>query len=125
MNSDVGDLRRTWVNANLQGEENENFGAGNSNARIRGLAVADTVFFRCARGDFDVVVAQYHDQGHIAVKQAGLEHGVNLTAGLPFFRVSVDHGTAFDIAWQGRASDRSMTEAILLAAELAGAGANP
>ncbi len=82
----------------------------------------DTVFFRCARGDFDVVVAQYHDQGHIAVKQAGFEHGVNLTAGLPFFRVSVDHGTAFDIAWQGRASDRSMTEAILLAAELAGGG---
>ncbi len=79
----------------------------------------DTVFFRCARGDFDVVVAQYHDQGHVAVKQAGFEHGVNLTAGLPFFRVSVDHGTAFDIAWQGKASDRSMTEAILLAASLA------
>ncbi len=79
----------------------------------------DTVFFRCARGEFDVVVAQYHDQGHVAVKQAGFEHGVNITAGLPFFRVSVDHGTAFDIAWQGKASDRSMTEAILLAAQLA------
>jgi 4-hydroxythreonine-4-phosphate dehydrogenase len=79
----------------------------------------DTVFFRCARGDFDIVVAQYHDQGHIAVKQAGFEHGVNVTAGLPFFRVSVDHGTAFDIAWQGKASARSMIEAILLAAELA------
>lgn len=82
----------------------------------------DTVFFRCARGDFDVVVAQYHDQGHVAVKQAGFDHGVNLTAGLPFFRVSVDHGTAFDLAWQGKASDRSMTEAILLAASLARAG---
>lgn len=95
-----------------------------SAARARGYDASgpwpgDTVFFRCARGEFDVVVAQYHDQGHIAVKQAGFEHGVNLTAGLPFFRVSVDHGTAFDLAWQGRASDRSMTEAILLAAELA------
>lgn len=93
-------------------------------ARAQGFDVSgpwpgDTIFHRCARGDFDVVVAQYHDQGHIAVKQAGFEHGVNITAGLPFFRVSVDHGTAFDIAWQGRASDQSMTEAILLAAELA------
>ena len=79
----------------------------------------DTIFFRCARGEFDVVVAQYHDQGHIAVKQSGFDTGVNLTAGLPFFRVSVDHGTAFDIAWQGKASESSMVEAILLAAELA------
>ena len=83
----------------------------------------DTIFFRCARGDFDVVVAQYHDQGHIAVKQAGFETGVNITAGLPFFRVSVDHGTAFDIAWQGKASASSMVEAILLAANLAAAKA--
>jgi 4-hydroxythreonine-4-phosphate dehydrogenase len=83
----------------------------------------DTIFFRCARGDFDVVVAQYHDQGHVAVKQAGFETGVNITAGLPFFRVSVDHGTAFDIAWQGKASASSMIEAILLAAELAAAKA--
>ena len=83
----------------------------------------DTIFFRCARGDFDVVVAQYHDQGHIAVKQAGFETGVNITAGLPFFRVSVDHGTAFDIAWQGKASASSMVEAILLAADLAAAKA--
>jgi len=79
----------------------------------------DTIFFRCARGDFDVVVAQYHDQGHVAVKQAGFETGVNLTAGLPFFRVSVDHGTAFDLAWQGKASARSMIAAILLSAALA------
>ncbi len=83
----------------------------------------DTIFFRCARGDFDVVVAQYHDQGHVAVKQAGFETGVNITAGLPFFRVSVDHGTAFDIAWQGKASESSMVEAILLAADLAAAEA--
>jgi 4-hydroxythreonine-4-phosphate dehydrogenase len=82
----------------------------------------DTIFYRCARGEFDVVVAQYHDQGHVAVKQAGFEHGVNITAGLPFFRVSVDHGTAFDIAWQGKASASSMVEAILLAAELARSG---
>jgi 4-hydroxythreonine-4-phosphate dehydrogenase len=57
------------------------------------------------------------------VKQAGFETGVNITAGLPFFRVSVDHGTAFDIAWQGKASASSMIEAILLAAELAAAKA--
>lgn len=81
----------------------------------------DTIFYRCARGDFDIVVAQYHDQGHVAVKQAGFETGVNITAGLPFFRVSVDHGTAFDIAWQGKASESSLVEAILLAADLAAA----
>ena len=85
----------------------------------------DTIFFRCARGDFDVVVAQYHDQGHVAVKQAGFETGVNITAGLPFFRVSVDHGTAFDLAWQGKASERSMVEAILLAADLARTTSSP
>jgi 4-hydroxythreonine-4-phosphate dehydrogenase len=107
-------------------EEIEHIAPAIADARAAGIDASgpwpgDTVFFRCARGDFDVVVAQYHDQGHVAVKQAGFEHGVNITAGLPFFRVSVDHGTAFDLAWQGKASDRSMTEAILLAAELAGA----
>lgn len=105
-------------------EEIEHIAPAIADARRAGFEASgpwpgDTVFFRCARGDFDVVVAQYHDQGHVAVKQAGFEHGVNITAGLPFFRVSVDHGTAFDLAWQGKASDRSMTEAILLAAELA------
>ena len=58
----------------------------------------DTVFMRARRGEFDIVVAQYHDQGLIPVKYLGIEHGVNVTVGLPFVRTSVDHGTAFDIA---------------------------
>ncbi len=104
-------------------EEIEHIAPAIADARALGLDATgpwpgDTIFYRGARGDFDVVVAQYHDQGHIAVKQAGFETGINLTAGLPFFRVSVDHGTAFDIAWQGKASPQSMIEAILLAAEL-------
>ena len=109
-------------------EEIEHIAPAIADARAAGYDATgpwpgDTIFFRCARGDFDVVVAQYHDQGHIAVKQAGFEIGVNITAGLPFFRVSVDHGTAFDIAWQGKASASSMVEAILLAADLAAAKA--
>ena len=64
---------------------------------------ADTLFFRAARGDFDLVVAMYHDQGHGPVRAIGLEHGVNVTVGLPIVRTSVDHGTAFDIAGSGRA----------------------
>ncbi|WP_082399980.1 4-hydroxythreonine-4-phosphate dehydrogenase PdxA, partial [Achromobacter ruhlandii] len=58
----------------------------------------DTVFMRARRGEFDIVVAQYHDQGLIPVKYLGVDHGVNVTVGLPFVRTSVDHGTAFDIA---------------------------
>ncbi|GIQ69787.1 4-hydroxythreonine-4-phosphate dehydrogenase PdxA [Xylanibacillus composti] len=73
---------------------------------------ADTLFFRARRGDFDMVVAMYHDQGHGPVKVLGLEAGVNMTAGLPFVRTSVDHGTAFDIAGKGVADELSMKEAI-------------
>lgn len=79
----------------------------------------DTIFYRASRGEFDVVVAMYHDQGHIPVKMLGFEAGVNTTAGLPIIRTSVDHGTAFDIAGQGRASHGSMVEAVRLAARLA------
>lgn len=80
----------------------------------------DTVFFRAAsRDEFDIVVAMYHDQGHIAVKMLGFEAGVNTTAGLPIIRTSVDHGTAFRRAGQWRASAGSMIEAIKLGAELA------
>ncbi len=79
----------------------------------------DTIFYRASRGEFDVVVAMYHDQGHIPVKMLGFEAGVNTTAGLPIIRTSVDHGTAFDIAGQGRASHGSMVEAVKLAARLA------
>ena len=72
----------------------------------------DTVFMRARRGHFDVVVAQYHDQGLIPVKYLGLDEGVNITVGLPFVRTSVDHGTAFDIAGTGRADHASLRAAV-------------
>jgi 4-hydroxythreonine-4-phosphate dehydrogenase len=75
----------------------------------------DTIFMRARRGDFDIVVAQYHDQGLIPVKYLGVEEGVNVTVGLPFIRTSVDHGTAFDIAWQGIADPTSLVTAFDLA----------
>jgi 4-hydroxythreonine-4-phosphate dehydrogenase len=77
------------------------------------------LFFRAARGDFDLVVAMYHDQGHGPVKVLGIEEGVNMTVGLPVIRTSVDHGTAFDIAGTGRADERSLLAALRQAAELA------
>ncbi|HEY0294346.1 MAG TPA: 4-hydroxythreonine-4-phosphate dehydrogenase PdxA [Bordetella sp.] len=79
----------------------------------------DTVFMRARRGEFDIVVAQYHDQGLIPVKYLGVDHGVNVTVGLPFIRTSVDHGTAFDIAWQGKADQASLVEAFNLAIKMA------
>jgi len=72
----------------------------------------DTVFMRARQGEFDVVLAMYHDQGLIPVKLLGLEHGVNTTLGLPFVRTSPDHGTAFDLAGTGRASPSSLLAAI-------------
>jgi 4-hydroxythreonine-4-phosphate dehydrogenase len=79
---------------------------------VEGPLPADTLFFRAQRGDFDLVVAMYHDQGHGPVKVLGIEEGVNVTVGLPVVRTSVDHGTAFDIAGTGRADERSMLEAL-------------
>ncbi|HET7771162.1 MAG TPA: 4-hydroxythreonine-4-phosphate dehydrogenase PdxA [Chloroflexota bacterium] len=79
----------------------------------------DTVFARAYRGQFDCVVAMYHDQGHIAIKMVGFDEGVNVSLGLPIVRTSVDHGTAFDIAGQGIARPVSMIQATLLAAQLA------
>lgn len=73
---------------------------------------ADTLFFRAQRGDFDIVIAMYHDQGHGPIKVLGLEAGVNITVGLPIIRTSVDHGTAFDIAGKGIVDERSMNEAL-------------
>lgn len=75
----------------------------------------DTVFMRARNQEFDIVVAQYHDQGLIPVKYLGIDHGVNMTVGLPFVRTSVDHGTAFDIAGQGVADERSLRAAVDLA----------
>jgi len=86
---------------------------------VEGPLPADTLFFRAARGDFDVVVAMYHDQGHGPIKVMGIENGVNITVGLPVVRTSVDHGTAFDIAGTGIADERSMLEALRQAIDLA------
>jgi 4-hydroxythreonine-4-phosphate dehydrogenase len=92
--------------------------------RRRGIDVsgpfpADTVFVRARRGEFDVVIACYHDQGLIPVKLVAFGKAVNVTIGLPIVRTSVDHGTAFDIAGKGVADPESMVAAVLLAARLA------
>ncbi|MEJ8837978.1 4-hydroxythreonine-4-phosphate dehydrogenase PdxA [Ramlibacter sp. AN1133] len=87
---------------------------------VHGPFAPDTVFMRARRGEFDVVVAMYHDQGLIPVKYLGVEKGVNVTLGLPLVRTSPDHGTAFDIAGSGRADASSLCEAIRMAKELAG-----
>lgn len=79
----------------------------------------DTIFMRARRGEFDIVVAQYHDQGLIPVKYLGVEQGVNVTVGLPFIRTSVDHGTAFDIAGTGKADPASLAYAFEQAVRLA------
>ncbi len=107
-----------------RGEEEEKVAPGIDAARAAGIDAegplpADTVFFRAGRGDFDLVVAMYHDQGHGPVKVLGIENGVNITVGLPVIRTSVDHGTAFDIAGSGTADEASMIEALRQAAELA------
>ena len=83
---------------------------------------ADTIFVRARKGEFDVVVACYHDQGLIPVKLVAFGQAVNVTLGLPIVRTSVDHGTAFDIAGKGAADPESMIAAVLLAAKLAKAG---
>jgi 4-hydroxythreonine-4-phosphate dehydrogenase len=91
-------------------------------ADVTGPLPADTVFVRATRGEFDAVIACYHDQGLIPIKMAAFGKAVNVTLGLPIIRTSVDHGTAFDIAGKGVADPGSLIEAILLAARLAGAG---
>lgn len=106
------------------GEEEEKVVPAVERARQEGIQVqgplpADTLFFRTTRGDFDIVVAMYHDQGHGPVKVLGLEAGVNITVGLPIIRTSVDHGTAFDIAGKGIADEQSIKEALRQAIELA------
>jgi 4-phospho-D-threonate 3-dehydrogenase / 4-phospho-D-erythronate 3-dehydrogenase len=106
-------------------EEIREIGPAVEAARAAGIDASgpwppDTVFWRASRGDFDVVVAMYHDQGHIPVKLAGFDDGVNVTLGLPFPRTSVDHGTAFDIAGQGVARWDSMIAALRVAAGMAG-----
>lgn len=87
---------------------------------VRGPFPADTLFVRAARGEFDAVVACYHDQGLIPIKLLAFGRAVNVTIGLPIVRTSVDHGTAYDIAGRGAADHGSLVEAIALAARLAG-----
>ena len=85
---------------------------------VSGPYAPDTVFMRARQGDFDVVVAQYHDQGLIPVKYLGIDGGVNITVGLPIVRTSVDHGTAFDIAGKGLAGAGSLATAYDLARQM-------
>jgi len=84
----------------------------------RGPFPADSVFTRAIGGEFDVVLAMYHDQGHIPIKVHGFERSISVALGLPFVRTSVDHGTAFDIAGKGIASSQSLEEAIKMAVSL-------
>ncbi len=119
--------------AGLNPHAGEEGGIGREDAEIIAPAIAqaraegidasgpwpgDTVFMRARQGVFDLVVAQYHDQGLIPIKYLGLDDGVNITLGLPFVRTSPDHGTAFDIAWKGLASPASMRAAVRQAARL-------
>ena len=86
---------------------------------VTGPMSADALFYYAHRGDYDVVVAMYHDQGLVPLKMVAFEQGVNWTLGLPFIRTSPDHGTAYDIAGQGKANPSSMLAAIRLAKRLA------
>ena len=92
-------------------------------ARSQGIVIdgplsPDTAFLPDRRRETDAYICMYHDQGLIPLKMLSFDTGVNVTLGLPIVRTSVDHGTAFDIAWQGKASPTSMFEAIKLAAQL-------
>jgi 4-phospho-D-threonate 3-dehydrogenase / 4-phospho-D-erythronate 3-dehydrogenase len=130
--SGVADPKIGVCGINPHAGENGLFGHGEEEEKIvpalevlradgvdaRGPLPADTAFFLAGRGDYDLIVAMYHDQGHAPVKVLGIESGVNITVGLPVIRTSVDHGTAFDIAGAGIADSRSMVEALRQAAEL-------
>ncbi|AKG43926.1 4-hydroxythreonine-4-phosphate dehydrogenase PdxA [Streptomyces xiamenensis] len=133
VDSGVPNPRIAVCGINPHAGENGLFGRGEEGEKIvpaiealradgidaRGPLPADTVFFVAGRGDYDLVVAMYHDQGHGPVKILGLEAGVNITVGLPVIRTSVDHGTAFDIAGTGTADAGSIVEALRQAARLA------
>jgi 4-hydroxythreonine-4-phosphate dehydrogenase len=103
----------------LFGDEDERVLAPAARAlAAAGPLPADTVFVRALRGEFDAVLAPYHDVGMTAVKVAGFGKGVNVTLGLPFIRTAPDHGTAFDIAGQDKADPGSMRAALEMAAQL-------
>jgi 4-hydroxythreonine-4-phosphate dehydrogenase len=113
-----------------QGEEERFVQPAIELARERGIDVQgplppDTAFTTAQRKRYDALVALYHDQGHIPFKMLAFETGVNITLGLPVVRTSVDHGTAFDIAWKGLADPRSLFAAIHAALELSGGRTRP
>ncbi|MFO0752189.1 MAG: 4-hydroxythreonine-4-phosphate dehydrogenase PdxA [Thermodesulfovibrionales bacterium] len=85
---------------------------------VSGPFPADALFHRAYRGDFDIVVCMYHDQGLVPLKMVAFDRGVNVTVGLPIIRTSPDHGTAYDIAWRGEANPSSMIAAVRLASVL-------
>ena len=101
-------------------EDDEILAPAARDADLAGPFPADTVFVRAMRGEFDVVIAPYHDVGMTAIKVAAFGHAVNVTLGLPFPRTSPDHGTALDIAGKGIADPASMIEAVLVCADIAG-----
>lgn len=106
-------------------EESRHIGPACEDARAEGMDVTgpvppDTLFYKAKRGDFDIVVAMYHDQGLIPLKMLAFGNAVNVTVGLPIIRTSVDHGTAYDIAGKGIANPDSLIQAVKLAAEMAG-----
>lgn len=107
-------------------EEIEQIAPAVAAARAEGINAVgpipgDTVFYRAMRGEFDLVIAQYHDQGHIPTKLIAFDETVNVTLGLPILRTSVDHGTAFDVAWKGVANHVNMLAAIAYARRLTSA----
>ena len=106
-------------------EDAEHIAPAIESARAEGIDAtgphpADTVFFQAVhRQRYDAIVCMYHDQGHGPMKLLAFDTGVNVTLGLPIIRTSVDHGTAFDIAWQGKAQVTSLIQAVHLASRLA------
>jgi 4-hydroxythreonine-4-phosphate dehydrogenase len=108
----LGDEEITLIQPVIQAAQQRGFD-------VTGPLSADTLFYHAYRGDYDIVVAMYHDQGLVALKMVAFESGVNWTVGLPFIRTSPDHGTAYDIAGQGKASPSSMRAALRLAKRLA------
>jgi len=115
----------------LFGDEDSQFilpavkAAQSAGLACQGPLPADTVFLRALRGEYDLVVAMYHDQGHIPMKLLDFEHTVNVSLGLPIIRTSVDHGTAFDIVGRNKADPASMKAALRLAVRMAAHPASP
>jgi len=108
----IGDEEITTINPAVEAMKRRG-------ADVHGPFAADALFYYVFRGDYDAVVAMYHDQGLVPLKMIGFEHGVNWTLGLPFIRTSPDHGTAYDIAGKGIANPSSMIAAVRLATQLA------